>query len=86
MRQQLLWILKQVRKDHISHIVGLILCLDALIQETIRVEFIHSTVLTIAHRIQTIADYDKILVLQQGRVLAFGTPQELRSQGVFSYM
>lgn len=40
---------------------------DRLIQKTIREEFVEVTVLTIAHRIQTIVDYNRVLVLDQGR-------------------
>ncbi len=40
---------------------------DALIQETIRHQFARVTVLTIAHRIQTIIDYDRVMVLDRGR-------------------
>uniref|UniRef100_A0A9J2PKX2 Multidrug resistance-associated protein 1 n=1 Tax=Ascaris lumbricoides TaxID=6252 RepID=A0A9J2PKX2_ASCLU len=50
---------------------------DALIQETIRREFKSSTVLTIAHRLNTILDYDRILVLDKGRICEFDTPQRL---------
>ncbi|TMW65000.1 hypothetical protein Poli38472_009167 [Pythium oligandrum] len=50
---------------------------DALIQSSIRQEFKRATVLTIAHRVQTIADYDKVLVLKRGRVAEFDTPARL---------
>ncbi|KAF4548114.1 ATP-dependent bile acid permease-like protein [Elsinoe fawcettii] len=48
---------------------------DAKIQETIR-EF-KNTTLTIAHRLQTIIDYDKVLVLDKGEVLEYGDPYDL---------
>jgi len=50
---------------------------DEFIQASIRREFADSTVLTIAHRVETIVDYDKILVLKQGHVAEFGPPSEL---------
>lgn len=53
---------------------------DELIQQTIRECFNHCIVLTIAHRRKTIANYDKILVLENGEVVAFGTPQELQGR------
>ena len=52
---------------------------DALIQSTIRENFSDRTTLTIAHRLNTIIDCDKILVLEFGRVKEFDTPRNLLS-------
>lgn len=59
-----------------------------MIQKSIRDQFASATVLTIAHRVETILDYDKILVLKAGRVAEFGSPTELRSRtnGEFASM
>ncbi|KAG2234156.1 hypothetical protein INT48_002319, partial [Thamnidium elegans] len=61
---------------------------DRQIQETIRQEFNDSTLLCIAHRIRTVADYDRILVLDQGQVKEFDTPYELilKEGGIFRQM
>jgi len=52
---------------------------DDLIQSTIRTQFADSTVLTIAHRINTILDYTRIMVLDKGLVKEFDAPQVLLS-------
>lgn len=59
---------------------------DAKIQETIRE--IKNTTITIAHRLQTIIDYDKVLVLDKGEVIEFGDPFDLirREEGSFRSM
>lgn len=50
---------------------------DAMIQQTIRQEFSNSTILTIAHRLRSIVDYDKILVMDAGRVVEYDNPYVL---------
>ncbi|KAI5640112.1 ABC transporter domain-containing protein [Phthorimaea operculella] len=50
---------------------------DKHIQETIRRKFADSTVLTIAHRLNTVMDYDRVIVMDKGRVVESGHPFEL---------
>jgi len=55
---------------------------DLKIQGTIREEMSNSTILTIAHRIRTIADFDRVLVMNAGEVAEFDTPLTLmRKEG-----
>ncbi|XP_058839982.1 ATP-binding cassette sub-family C member 4-like [Topomyia yanbarensis] len=53
---------------------------DKLIQKTIRVQFGDCTVLTIAHRLHTVMDSDRVLVMDAGRAVEFGHPHELLRQ------
>ncbi|XP_065933462.1 ATP-binding cassette sub-family C member 4-like [Magallana gigas] len=50
---------------------------DMLIQETIRSRFKNCTVLTVAHRIHTIMDSSRVMVLNQGKLVEFDTPHRL---------
>ncbi|CAO3644968.1 unnamed protein product [Cunninghamella blakesleeana] len=61
---------------------------DRRIQNTIRDEFADVTILTIAHRINTIIDYDRILVLDQGKLIEYDTPYNLitKEEGHFRSM
>ncbi|KFH67722.1 hypothetical protein MVEG_06454 [Podila verticillata NRRL 6337] len=53
------------------------LATDSLIQKAIRVDFKDSTVITIAHRLNTVVDYTRILVMDQGQVSEYDTPVTL---------
>uniref|UniRef100_A0A6I8MXX3 Multidrug resistance-associated protein 1 n=2 Tax=Ornithorhynchus anatinus TaxID=9258 RepID=A0A6I8MXX3_ORNAN len=60
---------------------------DDLIQSTIRTQFDDCTVLTIAHRLNTIMDYTRILVLDKGEVVECGSPSDLlQKKGIFYSM
>ena len=61
---------------------------DDLIQKTIKTTFVNNTVLTVAHRLNTIIDMDKVLVMDAGRVVEFDEPYTLLRDitGVFYSM
>ncbi|XP_008945266.1 PREDICTED: multidrug resistance-associated protein 1-like [Merops nubicus] len=60
---------------------------DNLVQSTIKREFYNCTVLTIAHRLHTVMDSERVLVLDAGRILEYDTPHNLLQQkGAFSEM
>ncbi|KAH0581287.1 hypothetical protein H2248_012386 [Termitomyces sp. 'cryptogamus'] len=50
---------------------------DELIGKTIRQEFAESTILTIAHRLRTVIDYDRVMLLDQGNIVEFDRPSIL---------
>eukprot|EP01124_Arcella_intermedia_P001504 TRINITY_DN10821_c1_g2_i1.p1 TRINITY_DN10821_c1_g2~~TRINITY_DN10821_c1_g2_i1.p1 ORF type:complete len:1056 (+),score=242.81 TRINITY_DN10821_c1_g2_i1:171-3170(+) len=52
---------------------------DSIIQKTIRESFKEHTVITIAHRINTIIDCDRIMVIDYGQLVEFGSPSDLLS-------
>lgn len=50
---------------------------DALMQQIIREEFAHHTIIAIAHRLETILDFDRIIVLERGQVVECDSPSNL---------
>ncbi|KAJ7786610.1 pleiotropic drug resistance ABC transporter [Mycena metata] len=62
--------------------------LDDQIQTTIREELSGAIVITIAHRLKTIIDYDRVLVLDDGELVEFGSPRTLlqKTGGIFREM
>lgn len=61
---------------------------DRLIQQTIRVKFAECTILTVAHRLHTIIDSDRVLVMDTGRAVEFDEPHNLlqNNDGIFHDM
>ncbi|EIN03587.1 multidrug resistance-associated ABC transporter [Punctularia strigosozonata HHB-11173 SS5] len=61
---------------------------DAKIQQTIREEFGDSLLLTVAHRLRTVIDYDRLIVLDKGTIAEFDTPYNLlqNPDGIFRNM
>ncbi|EIW82712.1 multidrug resistance-associated ABC transporter [Coniophora puteana RWD-64-598 SS2] len=61
---------------------------DAKIQATIREEFNDSLLLTVAHRLRTVIDYDRLIVLDKGEIAEFDTPMNLiqKENGIFRTM
>ncbi|KAI2783318.1 abc transporter [Daldinia loculata] len=50
---------------------------DVRMQQIIRSEFAGSTIITIAHRLRTIIDYDQVIVMEEGKVIEAGSPRDL---------
>lgn len=69
-----------------KHFFFISLRTDKLIQTTIRNKFYDCTILTVAHRINTVMDNDRIMVLDAGKIVEFDAPNNLlrNKQGAFS--
>ena len=68
--------------DEATSAVGM--ATDVLIQRSIREEFGDSTLLVIAHRLSTIADFDRILVMSDGKAVEYDSPRRLlEKEGMF---
>ena len=50
---------------------------DRVMQKVIREEFAKCTIIAVAHRLNTIVDFDRVVVLQQGEIVEMGNPQVL---------
>jgi ABC-type multidrug transport system fused ATPase/permease subunit len=57
---------------------------DAALQRVVRSAFAGTTLVVVAHRLSTVADFDKVLVLRDGEAVEFGAPRELAARrGLF---
>ena len=54
---------------------------DQLLQKSLHASFQDSTIIAVAHRLDTVIDYDFILVMGNGKVIEFGSPVDLLSSG-----
>jgi len=61
---------------------------DEFVQQMLRSQFPDTTLLTIAHRLNTVIDYDVVVVMDRGRVVEFDSPKALleNENGVFTGM
>jgi ATP-binding cassette subfamily C (CFTR/MRP) protein 1 len=50
---------------------------DTLVQRLIRSKFPHQTLIAVAHKLDTVLDFDKVVVMNQGRVVEYGAPHKL---------
>lgn len=71
-------ILKQSNIVVLGEVTGSVdLHTDELMQKVIRESFADCTIIAVAHRLQTIVDFDRIVVMQSGRIVEQGKPEEL---------
>lgn len=61
---------------------------DAIIQKVLREVFANCTIIAIAHRLNTLLDFDQVIVLSHGEVVEIGKPRELmkRPETAFSQL
>lgn len=60
---------------------------ETLVQDALSVLLKDKTVMVIAHRMRTVANADKIVVLDDGKVSEMGTPQELmKKNGLYAHL
>ena len=60
---------------------------DEVIQKCLKENFKNSLIIAVAHRLNTIADYDRLLVMDKGRIIENSSPEELYEQnGLFTEM
>jgi ATP-binding cassette subfamily C (CFTR/MRP) protein 1 len=64
--------------DEVSSSVDI--SIDMLMQRVVREEFAGATIIAIAHRLDTILDFDKVAVLSEGTLVEFDSPQALLDQ------
>jgi ATP-binding cassette subfamily C (CFTR/MRP) protein 1 len=57
---------------------------DGGMQEMIRREFKEYTVIAVAHRLETVADFDRVLVMENGAIIKSGPPSEVFKEIDFS--
>mmetsp|Transcript_5398 Transcript_5398/g.7759 ORF Transcript_5398/g.7759 Transcript_5398/m.7759 type:complete len:344 (-) Transcript_5398:175-1206(-) len=63
-------------------------CTDELLQQAVSKSFQGSTIIAVAHRLDTVIEYDRILVLGNGKVIEYGSPKQLleKEGGYFASM
>ncbi|KAK1465457.1 hypothetical protein CCUS01_07575 [Colletotrichum cuscutae] len=54
---------------------------ERMVKDLVRDEFKHHTIIAIAHRLDTVVDFDRVVVLDKGHVVEVGNPRDLLSQG-----
>ncbi|EGP90793.1 putative ABC transporter [Zymoseptoria tritici IPO323] len=81
-----------LRKSKVLLVDEMTSSVDAIAEETVmklvREEFAESTIIAVAHRLGTITDFDRIVVMDAGEIVEVGTPEELKARegGVFNGM